>query len=447
MTSRLGASGWEVMEPDVRNEITPQTYIPFGDSITDDGTFLGTNGPVFTHYGYWAWWQRLSGHRLEFIRNAGIGGQRSYQLLARIQSDVLDYAPGWVSLLIGTNDICGDHASADRTFSYIKAICDRLRAASIRVPLLTIWPRSDTGANLQSDRVQIVRCNEMIREYARITPGIYLVDSWAVLADPNPTLTSQFIKERANTLRDDGSGGLHPSSYGAYLVGKEMHRVLSPFIAPLDSLISSTSETFDGNALVPNLFGIESLFLGSTHAATSPITGTEASRWLVQRQTGTPDAVLTVPARADGIGNYQQLACTFGALGDVIKMIYNGPSQLARIAAGDWFQCECAIEVDSGSSGLRYISLRSRAVYSDASEGGGYDGQPGTDPTPVALPAEAISFVLKTPWQQILTTKVLSSISMQLDIAASGAGAATVRVSRMRFRKTPTAPVLANNGW
>lgn len=419
------------------------TYIPFGDSITDDGTFLGAVGPVFTHYSYWGWFQRLNGHRLEFIRNAGIGGQRSYQLLARMDADVMAFSPGWVSLLVGTNDICGDNASADTTFGYIRAIVERIRRSGARVVLMTIWPRSDAGANLQSARAQIVRCNEMLREYARVMPGVHLVDAWAVLADPNPALTTNFIKERANTLRDS----LHPSSLGAYLVGKEMHRVITPLIPGNDNLIASSSDTYDGNSVVPNILGTESLFLGTTKAATSPITGTEAARWLVQRQNGTPDAVLSVPARADGLGNYQQLACTFNAAGDQLKMIYTGSALVGRITSGEWFQAECAIEVDAGHSGLRTVSLQARAVYTDASENGGYDGQTGTDPLPVALPNEAISFVLKTPWVQVDTTKTLSSISPQLFFVASAAGTATIRVSRYRLRKAVFQPITANSGW
>lgn len=71
------------------------TWICFGDSITEG------NGPI---PGYFALASVLSGQQLRLVRNAGIGGNTTAQMLARVQADVVAYAPAYCIVLGGTND-------------------------------------------------------------------------------------------------------------------------------------------------------------------------------------------------------------------------------------------------------------------------------------------------------------------------------------------------------
>ena len=78
------------------------TTILLGDSIMANGCnpIAPVNtGPatgafrIFDDRCWFEWANILSGHVWSVIRNAGIGGQTSAQILARVQSDVIAYAP------------------------------------------------------------------------------------------------------------------------------------------------------------------------------------------------------------------------------------------------------------------------------------------------------------------------------------------------------------------
>ncbi len=81
----------------------------FGDSITDcgrDRQAISPNVGLGSGYAMLAAAQILSddpGGNWQFW-NRGIGGNRIYDLEARLQSDVLDLKPDMVSILIGIND-------------------------------------------------------------------------------------------------------------------------------------------------------------------------------------------------------------------------------------------------------------------------------------------------------------------------------------------------------
>ncbi|TDN70406.1 SGNH/GDSL hydrolase family protein [Paraburkholderia sp. BL10I2N1] len=79
-----------------------RTMIPLGDSITQANSGE-TNG-------YWQFGNSFAEKAawragLRLISNAGIFGQKSYQIAARLQSDVLAYSPDCITIMAGTNDV------------------------------------------------------------------------------------------------------------------------------------------------------------------------------------------------------------------------------------------------------------------------------------------------------------------------------------------------------
>jgi hypothetical protein len=95
--------------------------IIFGDSLTayswssdtvteihpSDGTTYWTGG-TFTETldkGWFSWADYFMGAPHQLVRNAGIGGHNTDQMLARVQADVLDYAPALIYDMCGINDI------------------------------------------------------------------------------------------------------------------------------------------------------------------------------------------------------------------------------------------------------------------------------------------------------------------------------------------------------
>ena len=88
----------------------PLRVVCLGDSITQGSDVAtGTNSQVWNYSpgnaGFVSGGIMLSGPRLSLIRNAGIAGQTSTQIAARIQADALAYSPDIVTILAGTNDL------------------------------------------------------------------------------------------------------------------------------------------------------------------------------------------------------------------------------------------------------------------------------------------------------------------------------------------------------
>ncbi|OAK54853.1 GDSL-type esterase/lipase family protein [Rhodococcoides kyotonense] len=84
----------------------------------------------------------MLGHRLRTLKNTGVGGETSTQILARFDADVKPHAPAWVHILAGTDD-AGDTAvvvPVATAQTNILAVIDECREIGARVILGTIPP-------------------------------------------------------------------------------------------------------------------------------------------------------------------------------------------------------------------------------------------------------------------------------------------------------------------
>lgn len=115
-----------------------QTVVAIGDSITAYGNFNG----------YLTMWDTfLAQHypdlNIPKIINAGIGGQRSEDLVARFQSDVVDKKPDLVTISVGINDVwsrLGAPHDEEILAGYkqnVTKMIDMAQGAGIEVILLT----------------------------------------------------------------------------------------------------------------------------------------------------------------------------------------------------------------------------------------------------------------------------------------------------------------------
>jgi len=86
-----------------------QTLVFMGDSITD----AGRNRPFATDWGFGdgyvsqveALLTSVYPETLIRIINSGVSGDRVIELAARWQTDVLDFSPDWLSVMVGINDV------------------------------------------------------------------------------------------------------------------------------------------------------------------------------------------------------------------------------------------------------------------------------------------------------------------------------------------------------
>ncbi len=157
-----------------------------GDSVA----FLGDS---ITDFGWTAWWAggyvkmceaafKDAGLDVK-IHPAGIGGNKSDQMLARLDRDVISKKPTWMTLSCGVNDVGHQHYENG---VYVKggvllpdfkknitAIIDRAQAAGIKVIVLTATMNQEDENSAQNKR--LVPYNEFLRAIAN-EKGCALVD-------------------------------------------------------------------------------------------------------------------------------------------------------------------------------------------------------------------------------------------------------------------------------
>ncbi|OZD74911.1 hypothetical protein CH273_25845 [Rhodococcus sp. 05-339-2] len=255
------------------------TIVWWGDSNTANGS----NGSLSTRPGsFWPWANIMLGHRLRTLKNAGVGGETSTQILARFDADVKAFAPAWVHILAGTND-AGDTAVAvplATTQANILAMIDKCREIGARVLVGTIPPRN---TRTTASRAHAMGLNGWIRQLPYLQPDVIVVDYFGVLADP--AVADNWI---AGYAMDDNT---HFRGIGACTAGKLLADTLRSLVPPLIrvSRVHAVDPT--------NLLSSQGLFQGAA-AGTAPSgwTASNASyiSGLVDRTDGIPGKWLQV---------------------------------------------------------------------------------------------------------------------------------------------------------
>lgn len=150
--------------------------VPLGDSTTIANS---TVAPNWGGRDFWAWGHILSGGAFKYVRNAGIAGDRTADMLARFDSDVTPYAPNVVPIVGGINDAVSTTVSLAQYQTNIRALVAKVRGIGAKPWLGNVSPNLNTGAVQQ----MIARYNAWLKEYAA-TESIPLIDINAILTDP-----------------------------------------------------------------------------------------------------------------------------------------------------------------------------------------------------------------------------------------------------------------------
>jgi lysophospholipase L1-like esterase len=178
---------------------TPRVYsfVALGDSLTS-----GYNNPGP------AWPSRLDGEdaNLSLAHNAGIPGDTTAGMLARLDRDVFAYDPGVLFVLGGTNDI-GHYSNYSTILANLKAIIVKAQAKKIKVFLITVPPNSSS-----SMRDSIDTLNAYLQHLAN-TYKIYLIDIHTPLtSSSNGLILAKYTVD-----------GLHFNDAGAQVVANTIY--------------------------------------------------------------------------------------------------------------------------------------------------------------------------------------------------------------------------------
>jgi len=169
----------------------------------------------------YAWW--LARRHPEWdVLNRGVNGERSDQIRARFQRDVIQAAPHAVVIIAGVNDVYQGRAAA-HVIEQLRAMYDSAAAAGIRVVAGTIIPFNTATAD-QNRRMREV--NDWIRHRCEADANALFVDTRAAVAAPDDP-------DRLDSSPDE----LHPSPDGY----RRMAEALLPSLERISDLTGRTS--------------------------------------------------------------------------------------------------------------------------------------------------------------------------------------------------------------
>lgn len=173
-----------------------------GDSITQGG--MGPTGYVTLVI------QGLKANGVNATAiGAGISGHKSNDMLARLQRDVLDKKPDWMTLSCGVNDVWhgAKGVPLDQYKQNITQIVDRAQAAGIKVVILTSTMITENPE--EPNNHKLAAYNDFLRELAK--------EKKCLLADLNAAMQKDLdLREKAGQKRGKllTSDGVHMNPFG-----------------------------------------------------------------------------------------------------------------------------------------------------------------------------------------------------------------------------------------
>lgn len=164
-------------------------------------------GDRTSQYAYWL----AQAHPEWDVLNRGVNGERSDQIRARFDRDVLRVRPAAVVIIAGVNDVYQGRP-VEHVLSHLSAMYGSARDASIPVVAGSIIPY-DTATPEQNAAMREI--NRWIRSRAEATPGVHFADTRAAAARPGDL-------DRLADTRD----GLHPTAAGYRAMADAIRPVL-----------------------------------------------------------------------------------------------------------------------------------------------------------------------------------------------------------------------------
>jgi lysophospholipase L1-like esterase len=398
---------------------SPNNWVALGDSRVDQ-IYLDTPNQNRSASNHFNWGNALSGHRVNLLGEFGKSGDRTDQMLVRLPQ-CLATAAGVLYIHAGVNDIAQNFptagSSAATAFANIKFAA--LSAINIGMRVVIVLDPGATGLSV-AQIAQLLELNERLREFAASVTGfVILFDLGAYIWNPLSSATA--IGFKAGYMQDT----THEASPAAYVAGKAFATLIQSICPPLPREMRNIVES---NANAPWKLAPNPLFsVGSGGTLGAGASGTVVSGLTAVRSAGggTQTVVASVGASADGYGNEQIMACTFGGAGDTIRaQVTNFSNTLWN--AGDVIQASCEVSVDAGTN-LAGVFLFLTASF-DASSNTTMDMAPISN---VQATTEGYTVSLRTVAMTIpaLTTK--NFLQCYVSGQASNAGSATYRVRRL----------------
>jgi len=378
------------------------------DKVDDDQTSC---------FGMFEWANALSGHKFTLLNNAGIGGENSTQILARVDTEVIEYNPTHCMYICGMNNDATIGSSTDTLISHIIEIYEKLNSAGIYSYVLTNTLK--TSDSLKT--IQAFYVNNYLANYFKDKPNVVFIDIMRAWIDNTSTTNTA----KTNVLRDDK----HQSNYGAYLAGKEIAKYFDLETNKSDILPISAYDTYSINT--DSLNWIKNpIMLGTGGTKATGISGDLADN--ISSEITSATAVASKVLRSDGLGYNQKIDITSTADGS-IKLYFD--AERLDIGAGDDIFAVCEILLDANSDNflfpmfsLEYNNVAVKRMF--------FPSYPSNVRFPILVENET-KLTLITPIAT-LDSALSSTFRVGLQVNFVGAGSCIFQIGRVGILKVPT---------
>ncbi|MDY0748509.1 SGNH/GDSL hydrolase family protein [Paucibacter sp. R3-3] len=388
---------------------------------------------VLNGVGTWVQTNARLGASMRFVANLGVGGQRTDEILARV-NEAWALNPDILWFIGGTNDNIQDRAYL-ATVADIESVVKQATDRGVMVVIQTLPPFASGGPYYTAARnANLLNINSFIRRLATRYRNVYVLDAYAALiqpADVNGYGASAYYQTAP-------ADSVHWNARGASRIGKKGAALLGSVIPMIDNHVTSATDNYGANSGNRDLFDYAP-WTNSGSTPTAPATGTLPTGWAMDAPTGTwtvPPAVSCV-ARSDGLGYDIVVTGTPGGAGCAFTIRTSAASQNARLPlfVGKKYRWLAEVTaVNALSSGIRQLSALANMAVGSAS---GTIASAFSPPNQLGSLAydtdESVTLMLPTPEFVIPTGAVANSgFGVTCVMDALSATAVTVKVGSVR---------------
>lgn len=313
------------------NKNKTQSVILFGSSSTaydreaDGATFTVNSASV------WAYLRAKLAKSHALVRNAGVTGNNASMMLARLQSDVLDYDSDWVFVQAAINDFFGFDRNVDEVFNDVTSIVDQILAAGRKVLLQNCQPQVSTRSGYTTAKaLKAVEYNLKLDDYAANKPNLYLADIASRLTDRSATDGSAISRYFAND-------GIHLSLHGSIVAAEQCLKALNGAFAT-----GAESWSFSGLEDAATLTGTNPGLTGTGGGLVGGASGVAPDGYVLNASTG------NTAVGAHGEQYYEVDITSTGASNALVRLISS--DHIAKVNAGEVYKVRATMCVESDDS-------------------------------------------------------------------------------------------------
>lgn len=172
------------------------------------------------------------------VLNRGINGNNSFDLLERLQSDVIAHSPNTVILMIGTNDALNmaKWVEIDQYRKNLLELIHRITSKGISL-LLCTPPMVDDEIAILPNKNNLP-CNQLLQPFRQTVietgseTNTPVLDIYGLFETEKKS--KEYLMNSENSNRNDG---VHPTAEGYIFIAKAIHKKLKEIGVPCHKII------------------------------------------------------------------------------------------------------------------------------------------------------------------------------------------------------------------